>query len=328
MKLLLVAWLSALLLSSQTSKERELPQHALQLLRSSTLADRAWGAYLCGALLVDDCGFPLLEHLEHAAVSVNAPADGEQFFYVQALLDSLIRLEGVTVPPPLLLRFDPRWRDEVIILLARSRAAATEAPLLQLDEQELTTAERTAVNNLLLRIRSRAFFLRTLKQTNIDHHFYVFDVEKEFGTLGPGIGDGVYSPKVVRKVPAGFPPVGVYELNSMNSGRVNVLLAEGPCCGINGNTTYTRIEIAPTGTQVQPRSRYAATASIECRNAYLSTFNGMSLETGNTILRPSANIRWTTRGPLAIPIHVHVLDHRQNKTIPLPTLQPQVVRLE
>ena len=54
-------WLSASILAAQTEPlEKQLPARALALLRSERMSERAWGAYLCGSLLVGNCSAPLV----------------------------------------------------------------------------------------------------------------------------------------------------------------------------------------------------------------------------------------------------------------------------
>ena len=87
--------------------KRELPARAMASLESAEMRNRAWGAYLCGSLLVKACGPKLAAELEKATSLVAAPEDGPEFFYVQASLDSLIRLQE-NVALDLVMRFDPR----------------------------------------------------------------------------------------------------------------------------------------------------------------------------------------------------------------------------
>ncbi len=291
MKLALALWLSTSVLAVQTEgplNEKVLSARALMLLRSEQLSDKAWGVYLCGGLLVPDCSASLVTALDKARTLVAAPQGGEEFFYVQALLDNLIRL-GAVVPTELIMQFDPRWRDEVVILLARDFKA--EAQLLKLERQELTIAQWIAVNNLLLRIRSEALFVRMLEGTRIEHFFEVFDAEPNL-SHGSGIGDGLGGMQLpIRKVPAGFPPVGIYELHTSAAAGTTVV-ASGPC-GTYGIVTYLRTEITEAGTEVAPRKDIPAVKPVECRNAYLAAFENRP-EAAVEIFRPVTRIRWTT----------------------------------
>jgi hypothetical protein len=265
--------------------ESELPARALTLLQSEGLVERVWGAYLCGSLLVEDCRAPLIAELGRAALFVDGPTVGAAFFYIQSLFDAMIRLDTV-VPADLLLQFHPRWRDEVITLLTRSNAP--EETLLSLESQQLTAAEWYAVSDQLLARRSRAFFVRTLTATRIEHFFEVFDDDGPRGYPG-GHGDGILPAKQVRKVPVGFPPIGVYELRR-DRATLGTLVSHGPC----GTVHHRRIEIREAGTMVEPHWHPPAMRTSECRNAYLAAFVELPPAYAQAVFRANTKIRWTT----------------------------------
>ncbi len=353
MKVALALFVGLCSLTAQTAPEESgLPARAQSLLRSESLKERAWGAYLCGSLQVEDCSAPLVAELERAVQFVGAPEDGPDFFHIQGLLDAMIRL-GTVAPPELLLRFYPRWHDEVMILLLR--AHASEETLLRLESEALTTAEWFAISSQLLERRSRPFFLRMLTQTRIEHFFDVIDDDGPRG-YPSWVGDGFPAKKLVRKVSPGFPPTGVYELRN-DQATLGPLVSHGPC----GSVHYLRIEIREAGTTVEPRWRGQAVKTIECRNAYLADFGGLPPDYGKAVLRPVTKIRWTTaaeflsqanaaldnnvqalRGLIRkagivdlvdpqsfrVKIRVHVLDNRRNKHVPLPAVASREVGLD
>ena len=287
MRLALLLGLLTAVASAQRP-ESELPSRAIRLLESTRTADKAWGAYLCGSLLVHDCHKPLLAELERMVPHRTAPLDGEDFFLIQSLLDALIRLRA-EVPPELALSFSSRWRDEVTILLI---PYASEDTLLKLEgDRDLTRTEWIAVSNRLLDIRSKTFFLRMVKLRKFEHYIEVYDKEPEY-VIGGGIGDGIPTSKRIRRVPQDFPPAGVYTLRTGGTSG-DTLLSSGPCEGWN-TTSYWRTEITQAGTKVEDRPRESGGKVTWCADAYLAALRGFRLAQVTSVLRPGTKIRWTT----------------------------------
>ncbi len=288
----MTVWLSFSVLCGQSLvPERDLPSRALTLLGAESVREKAWGAYLCGTLQVAACRAPLVAQLERAASLVGVAAEGEEFFLVQSLLEGLIRVRA-EVPADLALRFWPRWRDEVMVLLVLGQP--NEEELLRLEgNADLTYAEWQAVSDRLLTRRSKPFFLRMLKQAKIEHIFIVVDGGTRSGIPG-WIGDGILPVSTTRRVPVGFPPIGVYELTS-HARPFGTLLSEGPC----GTVHFERVEIREEGTPTLPRLRFPVRPTIECRNAYLGQFAGIARPYRDRIFRGSTEVRWVSAAGLA-----------------------------
>ncbi|BDC48601.1 hypothetical protein F183_A09170 [Bryobacterales bacterium F-183] len=343
-----------LLVGVGTQGQSQLATEALGLLDASrSPVEQAWGAYLCGSLAVEACKPPLIKALEAWDSRLGggpAVPDSPEYFQVQSIMDALIRVRAM-VPSQVALRFRAGWRDEAFLLFLLSNP--TEDMLLALPESELTSPEWIAVSNALLNRGSAAFFLRMAQSKRFEHHFSVYDIEREYGTAG-GIGDGIYTPPAIRKVPAEYPPVGVYELKA-NGRSGDTLVSSGPCASYQ-NIAYSRMEITPAGTPLRPNRPFIGHPPIYCRDAYLAAFRGMQEADARPILRPSTDVRWSSpsefrkqteaamersatalRQFLAdglighltygkeIPITVTpvVTDLRENQKVPLPAVAPK-----
>ncbi len=162
----------------------------------------------------------------HAAEPLrDSPEDSEPYFAIQAIFDALIQW-GDPVAAESILPFAARWRNEVLLLLARG--GATEDALLDLREQRQSLAQWVAVNDLLYQARSPRFFARTLAEIAAGPVFEVLDTDEPFGYCGGGFGIGSRE----RKLPAGFPPIALYQLEVAIDGPAKVsvhrvLMAQG-----------------------------------------------------------------------------------------------------
>gem|GEM_PF-3274056 len=167
-----------------------------------------------------------------------ATADPVEQGFIDAIFDALIESD-TKVPAPLLANFVPRWGDPALILL--SRLSSNEELLLMLREGDLSRAQWTAVNNLLLRDRSARFFAANLRELVVRHEFDVIDPDVPAlsggGSGGTSLGCGV------RMLPRGFPPIAVYQLTDL-AGENATLLVKGP------RDVYYRRTVIPTNTQI------------------------------------------------------------------------------
>ena len=151
----------------------------------------------------------LVSELQNAHELSDAAKDSEQFAYVQALLDALI-VSGATVPGDAVLPFIHGHMPECLILLARS--GAEEQSLLLLRDRNLDVPEWLLVSTLLLRVRSGQFIADVILDSRAEHAFIVSDpVSGGIAGKGPA-GVMGFLPDTALGFPAGFPPIGVYEL--------------------------------------------------------------------------------------------------------------------
>ena len=149
------------------------------------MARKAWDVYWAGRLHTSSANDLLLAQLGSAKVYREANFSSAEYTFVLTLFDGLIE-SGIAVPADALESFEERWRDEVLILLARTRG--NEDLLLQMRDKQLNQAQWLAVNNLLLRTGSARFFATTLAELRIRHRYLVVDP----GT-GGGFGCGLVS---------------------------------------------------------------------------------------------------------------------------------------
>ena len=142
-----------------------------------------------------------------------AATDGEEYAYVQAVLDSLIQLNAA-VPVEAIEPFEKRWRAEYILLLARQ--PGNEAALLSLRDRNRHLLEWLAVSNLLLHRKSRQFVTRIVAEIRITHEF-----------KAEAAAETRVKPLIGQRFPSGFPPIGMYHL-TLAPFSGDALLAHGP----------------------------------------------------------------------------------------------------
>jgi len=261
------------MLSVQTERAR-------QLLGSQRWADKAWGAYFAGRLRLQGIRDVLIEQLRFQEPLRNAPRDGEEYSYVQALLDALIELGG-PVPADVVMPFRSQWRAEVLILLARGEG--NEDPLLAMRDEELSDTEWVAVNNLLLGMRSQTLFRKTLEELRITHRFVVID--DATAGFGPGFGSGgSVGPGDHRIIPEGFPPTPRYQLQTYPADG-DVLLAKGP------HNVYFR-RIVPVRRSFYWNATSRVTDRQRYRLEYAAEIGPSSAEGASLMFSPWTTLRW------------------------------------
>jgi hypothetical protein len=256
-------------------------QSPTQLLNSGRPADRAWGAYLAARSHDPSLGEPLLAALQDSERWRDSPLDSEPWLAVQALFDALIQ-SGDPVPAEAILPFAQHWRDSVLLLLARS--GGSEETLLALREQKQTLAEWVAVNNLLFRMKSQNFFARTLQEIEIAPIFEVRDTSEDAGYCGGGFGSGVRQ----RKLPEGFPPIALYQLEvdfiaPLQSASVAI---EGP------TNVYVRRVVMETGKPIDWEDLGLDKVPGIYRERYLAALGSLTQEQMTQLLHPFIRIYW------------------------------------
>ncbi len=254
-------------------------QRAEELLSSTSLTSRAWGAYLAGHLHLAQLDDLLCERLAEAQIYRDWDFDSEEHAYVLALFDALIE-SGQKVPTDILIPFKENSRDEVLILMARD--AGNEDLLLAMREEKLDEAQWLTVNNLLLRLRSARLFVKTLEELRITHKFTVVDHD------GIGFGDGSGYGGVsdgIRQLPKHFPPIGLYQL-IVYAGEGYVLVAKGP------RDVYYRRTVVPTNHQAGWGIPFSSWDDQQERLEYLAALNQMTVEQTKQVFWAGSVIRW------------------------------------
>lgn len=256
-------------------------QSPTQLLSSDRPADRAWGAYLAARSHDPALRESLLAALHAAEPLRDSPEDSEPYLAVQALFDALIQCGG-PVPAAAVLPFAEHWRDEVLLLLARG--GADEETLLALREQKQNLAQWVAVNNLLFRMKSPAFFAKTLREIEISPIFEVRDTGEAAGYCGGAFGSGVRQ----RRMPEGFPPLGLYQL------QVAFLTSvEGAPLAIEGPTNvHVRRTVMETGKPVDWEEPGLDKIPSVYRERYLAALGNLTEEQMTQLLHPFIQIYW------------------------------------
>lgn len=194
---------------------------ARELLSSPVLVDRAWGVFWISRIAVVDLGPLLIDQLASMQPYVNAGSSSDEAAYIDAVFDAII-LSQTVVPERVLNPFAEHWRDEVLIVVSRQQGG--EEFVLQMRDGKLNKAQWVTVNNLLLRMRSGKFFLKTLSELPLTHTFVI--VEENGGSFGQGCGAGCIGCGA-RGLPKGFPPIGLYQLRD-DASKGDVLVAKGP----------------------------------------------------------------------------------------------------
>jgi hypothetical protein len=264
---------------AQTPDEQ---RRAKELLSSPVLTERAWGAYWAGRLHIPSLNDSLVECLNIAQAYREADFNSEENAYVRALFDALIE-SGTLVPARMLASFAGHWPDEVLILLSRDQG--NEDLLLAIRDQRLNQARWLAVNNLLLRIRSARFFLKTLTELQIKHQFLIVDHDEAWsggGSGGGSVADGI------RQLPKGFPPIALYQLVDFAS-EGYVLVAKGP------RDVYYRRTVVPTNQQVGWGVPDSLSDRQQERLEYLAALNQTSADEIIQTFSPTSTIWWHGR---------------------------------
>ncbi|MHC4934212.1 MAG: hypothetical protein ACYTGV_18735 [Planctomycetota bacterium] len=196
------------------------PLPPARLLKSDSLKEQAWGAYLA-AEQKDAALIPALVRL----AEIHGEDKEVQGRVVRdTALDSLIRLRA-KVDWNRLKPLHRRNRNEVLILVAQYPRANRKA-LLELMEQKTHNAAWLTIRNLLVAQRAHGFAAALLRELQIHLHISVLDPDHRVGRglrcggIRGGCGDGVI------RVQEGWPPVARYTLTRF-TGRGAWLLAPG-----------------------------------------------------------------------------------------------------
>jgi hypothetical protein len=270
-------------------------QSPTQLLTSERPADRAWGAYLAGRSHDPSLREPLLAALHEAEPLRDSSRDSENYLAIQEIFDALIQ-SGDPVPAEATLPFAGNWRDDVLLLLAHG--GASEETLLELREQKQSLAQWVAVNNLLYRMKSPSLFAKTLQEVEISPIFEVRDTDEPVGYCGGGFGSGLLE----RKLPAGFPPVALYEL------QVDYITpVEGAPVVIEGPTNvYLRRAVIEPGKTMEWVEIGLDWIPGVYRERYLTAAGSLSDQQRDQLFHPFIPIYWESEEQVAREMSRHM----------------------
>jgi hypothetical protein len=222
-RLVLAAFSAAWLAVAQPLPERG---RAAAMLESPALSERSWGAYLAGVARLRSLENTLIARLRAAVQSEYPQEDGSEYAYIQSMLDALIRMNS-TVPLDIITALAAHWPSEAIVLLSFN-PRRNEETLFFVRNQELTRAERAAVNNLLLAEHSKKLWPVLLQELDIRCSIDVVDDgPTPRGTPGGSGLDRIAGQPRYRHFPPGFPASAIYDLE-LSPVPGAVLLIEGP----------------------------------------------------------------------------------------------------
>jgi len=180
----------------------DIKNSAITLIQSSSVKDRAWGAYLTGQNELSELAPALLDLLSEIP-------DQEQEDLNLVALDSLIRLKD-NPPSERLMPFYQRYSDQVLILLARAPVENKDA-LISIARQPRNVHFWVAACNLLTEIKAPGFTAFLLKDLKISIDITVVSQ----GRYGYGFGSGggsIVGCGASVSITDGFPPVAFYRL--------------------------------------------------------------------------------------------------------------------
>jgi hypothetical protein len=284
----LAVLLAGVALSAQTPPADVDVARATELLTSSKLEERAWGAYAAGRLKDAGLHALLVQQLRTANPVAPAFASGPvntysaAFAYSAALLDALIQ-EGGTVPADAILRLnrpDGLWRAQMLVLLSRSREPEAEDALLAWREEALLhPLIRLTIEDVLLEMRSTRCFAKIVGEIPITARFDIRDGQPN--RMGEGIGGSIATGSA-PELPGGSPPAGLYFLHTQPAPD-SVLLAHGI------RSVYYRRLVPPARDDRPFRDIGRPRSLLE----FLAAWNNRSLAEAEQVFTPVTEVQWT-----------------------------------
>jgi hypothetical protein len=323
-----------------------------RLLESTSLRDKAWGAWFAGASHDPAMRGPLLAQLQTAQSMRGSQPDTEEYAYVQALFDALIQIPG-PIPADLILPFEDSWRTEILILLSRDPAAeGVQSALLDMREHSMPAPEWTAVNDLLFAVSSKPFFQKTLEEIRVTHEFVVIDPNQGVAFCGGALGCGGSR----RHFPQGFPPIALYQLWTSFTAPGDIVFLDQPVA-----VRYRRI-VVPTDGDIGWSNCQSDGLVGESRQSLLARFlgaiGGRPADDAYQLFHPRTTLKWQDAAQTAsemesllaaqsasvqalvqdaqerdlvhasgmrLSIDTTVTDLRSDKSIPLPAIAPHEI---
>jgi hypothetical protein len=267
---------------------------------STSLRDKAWGAWFAGASHDAAMREPLLAQLQTAQSMRGSERDTAEYAYIQALFDALIQIPG-PIPADIILPFEDSWRTEILILLSRDPAAeGVESALLDMREHSMPAPEWTAINDLLFAVSSKPFFQKTLEEIRVTHEFVIIDPNEGVAFCGGALGCRGSR----RHFPQGFPPIALYQLWTSFTAPGDIVFVDQPVA-----VRYRRI-VVPTGGEVGWSDCQSDGLVGESRQNLLARFfsaiGGRPTDDAYQLFHPRTILKWHDAAQAASEMESHL----------------------
>ena len=218
-----------------------LDQAVGDLIRSSDLKDKTWGAYLAGKLSLSE----LLPDLERLLQRQFLGSARQEKWLTSAVLDALIQARAA-VPPEKLLPHKEEFPDQVLILLALHPKENADVLLGLLDEP-LPDVHRQLLRGVLTQARAPGFAAYLLRDFRITVSVLVHTPGTGgFGSSrGGGSGACRLGCTLGPELPSDYPPGACYRLVDARDAQSGAVLMAQPARTVY----YIRTEVAPGSRQ-------------------------------------------------------------------------------
>jgi hypothetical protein len=258
-------------------------QRARNLLKAPSWESKAWGLHIAGRLHSRSLDQDLLAQLQSATKLIAADPKSIEHAFVSVLFSALIE-SGVTVPAQLLEPFLESWTAPALILLVR--APDSEATFLLLSSERKGDLVWLTSNNVLAGKRSKDWYKDMLRQLSTTHTFSVFSPNQPGYGIAGGHGDGIARDQMLQ-MPAGFPPVILYSLESKPFAG-STLLTQGP------TNVYFRRTVVPTGQSFSPPNSEGYVSRLDLWYGYLAELSRMTTVEVQNLFKASTPITFST----------------------------------
>lgn len=267
------------------AQNEKLLDTARRLMDSQSNAVRAWGAYIAGHHGIEDA-VPELRGLLHSLAgdedrkASKATAKHERYV-CYAALDALIRLEA-KVPSDELLSLPGRFKTHAFLLMI-DEPEENQAALVDLISSSPTVRECwKGVCNLLAPLKTPGLAAFLLNGLHLKVELTVVDP----GKFGGGGSGGTGSGETWFSVPAGFPPITLYDLEERWRAGC-ILVADGD------HPIFCRRQVVEPGRSAGSGSPSSSRKNNKYRMEFLAQLAGVEVEELGYKPRRSKTIEWT-----------------------------------
>ncbi len=187
---------------------------ASRLLRSGSLNDKAWGAYLAASCYIPNLAAEIADQLisKNPEQLARSMWDSEEFWAAHAMTDALIRLDQ-PLPTSSLKEIAKGFRVEAVILMLRNAPDNVEN-LLSVRNGNPRAYESIAATNVLVSLRARGVAGPLLKEMTYSNWVWVSDTGEP---VAPGMAGSVGGGNPTVKIPVDLPPAALYRITSQPS---------------------------------------------------------------------------------------------------------------